>query len=112
MRFKQIALTAEPDPTLYALSQDGYLYYLACRLEDIPDSYGLDEYGHKIQNRRAVRFWEALDYPVGDPALLPPQPEIRHLWTDEEVADMKAKGIISEEPPRENESGEDLNIPF
>ena len=33
-----------------------------------------------------------------------------HLWSDEQVAAMKAKGIITEDKPEE--SPEDLDIPF
>lgn len=32
-------------------------------------------------------------------------PEILHLWTDEEVAKLKTEGIISTEPPVETDSG-------
>jgi len=74
MKFTQIALSADVnDPALYALGEDGRVYGLSARRELIPDSFGLNEYGGKEQNYRYVRFWEVLDYPIGDPAFRTPQ---------------------------------------
>jgi hypothetical protein len=35
-----------------------------------------------------------------------------HLWTDEQVAEMKAKGVITEDKPESFDKIEDLDIPF
>jgi hypothetical protein len=95
MKWRQIAFAIDGDgeETLYALSAAGDLFCKKAKYDYVPDG---------LAPRKAWRYWwEEVDFPIGDPALLPaPQHplEIRHLFTDEEVAGMKAKGLISTEP--------------
>ncbi len=100
MKFKHIIALGDDD--LYALSEDGEIYKIAMYREILPDTIR-NEYGAEENNWRIVRFWEKVEYPIGDPRQIAaiqslPETEIQHLFTDEEVVDMKAKGLISTEP--------------
>ena len=99
MKWKQIAVATETEngELLYALSEDGTLYEKRGRY--IPSERAKD--GSVLKQAYTVYWWEEVDLPLCDPALLktPQTPEIGHLFTDDEVAKMKADGFISEEPP-------------
>jgi hypothetical protein len=96
VNFKQIAVAvdAEGNESLYALSESGRLLVKKSSYTFVPDGRG---------NRREWRYWwEEVDHPIGDPTAntpVPQEPVFRHLWTDEEVEKLKAKGLISTEPP-------------
>lgn len=98
MKFKQIAVATDTEngEVFYGLSEDGTLYEKRGRY--IPAER--ESNGCVLKQAYTVYWWEELFLPIGDPALLTPQqpPDI-HLWTDEQVAEMKAKGIISTEAP-------------
>ena len=110
MRFQQIAVATDPEngEILYGLDEVGTLYERRGRYVAAERA----ENGAVFKQAYTVYWWEEVDLPIGDPALLPSpqQPEIRHLWTDEEVAKMKADGIISEE--QSTPVIEDLDIPY
>jgi hypothetical protein len=95
VNFKQIAVAvdAEGNESLYALSESGRLLVKKSSYTFVPNG---------LAPRREWRYWwEEVDLPIGDPAAntpVPQEPEIRHLWTDEEVAKLKAEGAISTEP--------------
>ena len=103
MNFKQIAVAvdAEGNESLYALSESGRLLVKKSAYTFLPNG---------LAPRKKWRYWwEEVDLPIGDPTaelpvpltpipLVPQEPEIRHLWTDEDVEKLKAKGVISTEP--------------
>jgi hypothetical protein len=95
MKWRQIAVALDGDgnETLYALSAAGDLFYKKAKYDYVPDG---------LAPRKEWRYWwEEVDLPIGEPTARTPvsqEPEIRHLWTDEEVSKMKAKGVISTEP--------------
>jgi hypothetical protein len=97
MKFKQIAVASDSDngEVLYALGQDGTLYTRNQRY------FPPKQYDGVLKSGYYVYYWEEVDLPIGDPIAQTPvsqEPEIRHLWTDEEVEKLKAKGVISTEP--------------
>ena len=98
MKIKQIAVASDSDngESLYALGEDGKLYLKSGRYFP-PKCYdGVLKAGYY------VHYWGEVDLPIGDPTaqtIVTQEPEIRHLWTDEEVEKLKAKGLISTEPP-------------
>ena len=105
MNFKQIAVASDADngESLYALGEDGKLYLKSGRY--FPPKH----YDGVLKAGYYVHYWEEVDLPIGDPTaelpvpltpipLVPQEPEIRHLWTDEDVEKLKAKGVISTEP--------------
>ena len=98
MRFQQIAVATDPEngEILYGLDEVGTLYERRCRYVAAERA----ENGAVLKQAHTVCWWDEVDLPIGDPALLPPphEPEIRHIWTDEEVAKLKAEGTISTEP--------------
>jgi hypothetical protein len=107
MRFQQIAVATDSEngEILYGLTESGTLYERHGRYVAAERA----ENGAVLKQAYTVYWWEEMDYPVGDPTaelpvpltpvpLVPQEPEIRHLWTDEEVEKLKAKGVISTEP--------------
>ena len=104
MKIKQIAVAYDSDngESLYALGEDGKLYLKSGRY------FPPKQYDGVLKSGYFVHYWEEVDLPIGDPTaelpvpltpipLVPQEPEIRHLWTDEEVEKLKAKGVISTE---------------
>ena len=107
MKWKQIAVATETEngELLYALSEDGTLYEKRGRY--IPAERAKD--GSVLAQAYYEYWWEKVTLPFCDPKLLrDPQPipaaplvepYIAHLFSDEEVAKMKADGVISDEQP-------------
>jgi hypothetical protein len=106
MRWKQIAVATEAEngEIFYALNEGGEIYEKRGRYIQAERA----EDGSVLAQAYYEYWWEKVTIPFCDPKQLrspkpipvaQQEPHIAHLFTDDEVAKMKADGFISDEPP-------------